>query len=256
MARRRRINPPRQPICNIRRIAQRRPGRALQITTLRKRARVVDSRRLVVSRDIRHADAIEDARQPVSRRRPRRPILDHAVDLGRRTGRLHDAVFVAHVDAGVVLHQARVDNAPVGRVDAHAALRILHHDCQDEAVVDLCRFRDRLDRVVDLVDLLRAVVRDAEGGAGAGHGDFVGGEPCIAMGRQCQTSGPEGAERNSATRGSEVPRVWRRASLHVLERDPEVLAGPAIRHGAVTAVEDVLIVAAAAAVMDVTAAMS
>ena len=229
MARRRRINPTRQPIRNIKRIAQRRPVRALQLTTLWKRARLIDPRRLVVSQDIRHANVIEDAHQPVPRDRPARPVLDHAIDLGGRTGRPHDAIFVA-------------------RVDAHAALRFVHHDRQDEAVVDLRRFHDRLDRVIDLVDLLGAFVGDAEGGAGARHGGFVGVEPCIAMGCQGQVSGWR-VWRDFARCGWSCVCVQRsRASLHVLERDPEVLAWPAIRQGAVAAGEEVRVVPAAGAV--------
>ena len=137
----------------------------------------------------------------------------------------------------MVLHQAEVDDAPIGRVHAHAALRFLHHDRRDEAVVDLRRFRDGLDRVVDFVDLLATVGRDAKGGAGARLDGFVGVKPSVVIGRQCQNQG-QGGRRGLLPDGGGVPCVRRRcASLHVLVRDPQVLAWPIIRRGAIAAVK-------------------
>lgn len=69
-------------------------------------------------------------------------VRDHAGDLRGRTWILRGAVCEPHVvrvavvQAGVVLHEARVDDAAVGDGRAHAAAGFLHYDGEDEAVVD------------------------------------------------------------------------------------------------------------------------
>lgn len=63
-------------------------------------------------------------------------LANHLVD-GIRRARVANlpAVITARRPV-MVLHQAGVPNAIVCRGDAHAPARLLHHDGQDEAVVD------------------------------------------------------------------------------------------------------------------------
>ena len=85
----------------------------------------------------RHVDPVQNASKSISRRSPTHTILNYAIDLRRRTWRLNHAIFVAHVCSVMALHQAGVDDAVIGGVDADAASGFLHDDSQDEAMADL-----------------------------------------------------------------------------------------------------------------------
>jgi hypothetical protein len=58
----------------------------------------------------------------------------------------------------MVLHQSGVAVAPVGRLHADAAFGFLHHDCEDQAWVDVCVIRDRLDHEADRRGFVGGVV--------------------------------------------------------------------------------------------------
>ena len=72
------------------------------------------------------------------------------------------------------LHQAWVDDAVVGCLHADAAVGLLHHDCEDEALVDSRLGCYARDGSLDVVDLGRRVVLEAELSARSFHVDGAG----------------------------------------------------------------------------------
>jgi hypothetical protein len=120
---------------------------------------------------------------------PGSAIGDHLVDLGLWARR--DAG--AGTAAVVGLHEARVDDAVVGGGHAHAALALLHHDGQNEALVDAGGAGHLLDGALDAGDLTRRVV-GAPGvpPAGVRHGGGIG-RPEVVPGA------PDGHVRPSST---------------------------------------------------------
>lgn len=121
----------------------------LEVARVRDGARVVEARCAVKRRDVAVALAVERLREALALGRAGRALGDHLVYGTRRARILYASVVVARGLAVVVLHQARVAHAVVGRLDAHAAARLLHDDGQDEAMVDARRRSGLLDAVIN-----------------------------------------------------------------------------------------------------------
>lgn len=127
------IHPTRQPIRDVASIAVRRDP-ALEPRAAVDRSTVIDARGLVERLVGRRAGLVDALREAVAGRGARRAVADHARDDACGARVLH-AVLVAGGRAVVVLHQARVADAVVGRRGADAAAALLDDDSEDEAVV-------------------------------------------------------------------------------------------------------------------------
>lgn len=161
-------DPPGQPIRNITRIAMR--GNAvLQAPTRSDAATVINPRGAIKVGIIALAALIDTLGQAIAITRASSAIRYHLADGAGRAGVLHHAIVVARRGAVVVLHQAGIAHAVVGGRGAHAAAGFLHHDGEDEAVVDAGLLGDGLDAVVDGAYFRAVVVGDAELAAGLKH---------------------------------------------------------------------------------------
>lgn len=113
-------------------------------------------------------------------------IADHLSDsLGR-------AYALSGTASGAVvgLHKARVDHTVIGSRNTDAALRLLHHDGKDEAVIDASLAGNLLDSAPDVVDLfLRVVGSPAVPAAGLAHKRLVG-IPELVEGAPSSHAGP------------------------------------------------------------------
>jgi hypothetical protein len=58
----------------------------------------------------------------------------------------------------VRLHETRVNDSIVGRMDAHAALTLLHHNGKDKARVNGSRHRKRLNSTVNIIDFGHGII--------------------------------------------------------------------------------------------------
>ena len=152
-------DPARQTIRDIRAVAMRRDALA-QVAGSVHRARVVQPGRNVKRRDVARARLIDTLRQAVAVVRPRAALADHARNdvLGTRILHYAGDIAVAGRVAVVVLHQAGVADAEVGRGDADAAAGLLENGGEDEAVVHFGLLGDLLDGVVDGSDLGAVVI--------------------------------------------------------------------------------------------------
>lgn len=108
----------------------------LQLASAGDGSRVVDARSTVKGRHVAAAGLVEAVGEPVARGSTSCALANHLVNRRRWARVLDVAVVVARGFAVVVLHQARVAHAAVCCRGADTAVRLLHDDGEDEAVVD------------------------------------------------------------------------------------------------------------------------
>ena len=130
-------DPTGQPIGNIGRIALGCNPLA-QISGCVNRARIIDSRSFIEPRDISRVRQVDTLSQAIPTVCSGAPLANHLGDDAgwARVLNLACEIAVAGSVTIVALHQAWVAHAEVGRRHTHAAAGFLHHDGEDEAVVD------------------------------------------------------------------------------------------------------------------------
>lgn len=130
----------------------------LQLASVRNRSRVVDTGRTVEGRDVATAGLVDAVGKSITRVGACSTFTDHFVDGGRRTRILDVAVLIAGCFAVVILHQTWVAYSVVGSLDTDTAMRLLHHDCKNETVVNTSGIGSFLDAVVNGSNFGAAVI--------------------------------------------------------------------------------------------------
>lgn len=190
----------------------------LELPRVRNGARIVNSGRAVKRRDVPATRLVHAAGEAIARVSTGSTLTNHLVNSRGRARVLDAAVVVASAVAIMVLHEAWVTHPPVGSRGTNATVGFLHHDGEDEAVVNPRGIGGLLDGVVDGTNLFSAVVglRGVLVAAGPQHLALVIVE-------------------------------------HVRKRDPAAFGGPALSNTSVTPVHCIRVDAVASAVMDVAA---
>lgn len=121
----------------------------LELASGRDRARVIDTSSSVKGRNITATSLVDAVGQTITVVGSGSTFANHLVDSGRWARVLDTAIVVTSSSTVVILHQTRVAYTIVCGRYTDTATRFLHHNSQNEAVINTTSSSGFLNTVID-----------------------------------------------------------------------------------------------------------